>query len=501
MLRDRTTSSPWRHCPTIVLLAAGLVAPTAARADSNQSADTKDPVGNWRSVDFVRSPEDFKPGTRQYQDDLFLKEFQFFKNGRTSLDWTWKQDYITHTNGRTRARYYIKTIDGTDYLFLPWLSGDVTVLGRKPSYYVLTRSAAQTQTARPESLRPARSESFQTVRPIKSVRRYDDVRWKDMSALDLSRRGSLPATLTFNENTIWPPADKMPAGCDPKKLMVAAMNPGLGIRELHKQGITGKGVNVAIIDQPLYHDHPEFKGKIAAYHDVGARGKFSMHGPGVASLLVGSRCGTAPDARVYFVAHPTNKPDAAPLAEGLRWIIEQNDKLPAGQKIRVVSVSAAPSGPGSPFKENNDQWDAACTAAERAGILVLDCTMHHGFIGPCWYDIEDRDNVAKCRPGFPGRRSRPLPDRLLVPCSPRTTAEQYDEDQYSYQYCGRGGLSWSIPYCAGVLALGWQLRPDLPPETMRELLFESAYTTKRGDKIIHPAQFIKRVRDAKPPTD
>ncbi len=40
----------------------------------------------------------------------------------------------------------------------------------------------------------------------------------------------------------------MPAGCDPRKIMADAMNPGLGIRALHKQGITGKGVTVAIID-------------------------------------------------------------------------------------------------------------------------------------------------------------------------------------------------------------------------------------------------------------
>jgi len=48
-----------------------------------------------------------------------------------------------------------------------------------------------------------------------------------------------------------------------------------------------------------------------------------------------------------------------------------------------------------------------------------------------------------------------------------------------------------------VLALGWQVNPDLGGEQMRELLFESAYTTRSGAKIINPKDFIHLVRRAK----
>jgi hypothetical protein len=141
-------------------------------------------------------------------------------------------------------------------------------------------------------------------------------------------------------------------------------------------------------------------------------------------------------------------------------------------------------------------WDAARTRAEAAGILVLDCTENHGFIGACWYDAADPENVSKCTPGFPG-----LPERrgsggrgILVPASPRTTAEEYRRGDFSFQYCGRGGLSWSIPYCAGVLALGWQLRPDLSAQQMRQLLLESAFTAPGGERIIQPSEFIRRLQ-------
>jgi serine protease AprX len=336
-------------------------------------------------------------------------------------------------------------------------------------------------------------EKFTIIRPIKEVKEYDDVRFKDMSKLDLSASPGLPATLWFNQKTVWP------KGIDTSALVTSAMNPGLGVRGLHRDGLTGKGVNVAIIDQPLYQDHPEFEGKIAAYHDVGCNSESSMHGPGVTSLLVGSKCGTAPGARVYFAAAPSWTQDTAYQAKALDWIVEQNARLAPADKIRVVSVSGAPSGPGSPFKKNTELWDPACQRAAKAGILVLDCTEHHGFIGPCYYDAADPENLAKCKPGFPGMpawgaakadQSR----RVLVPCSPRTTAEEYDKGQCGYQYCGRGGLSWSIPYCAGVLALGWEARPELTAQQMRELLFKSAHRTADGWLIINPPEFIRLVK-------
>jgi hypothetical protein len=84
---------------------------------------------------------------------------------------------------------------------------------------------------------------------------------------------------------------------------------------------------------------------------------------------------------------------------------------------------------------------------------------------------------------------------LLAPSSRRTNAEEPAKGQFGYQYWGQGGLSWSIPYCAGVLALGWQERPDLDAAQMRALLFKSAYKISDGSLIINPPQFIRMVKD------
>ena len=64
------------------------------------------------------------------------------------------------------------------------------------------------------------------------------------------------------------------------------------------------------------------------------------------SLLVGKQCGTAPDARVYYVAARGGVHEED-YVKGLNWIIEKNKSLPLVRRIRVVSVSAAPGNAGT----------------------------------------------------------------------------------------------------------------------------------------------------------
>jgi hypothetical protein len=410
---------------------------------------------------------------------------------------TWTKGLVLSTENRTASRYEIKLFNQTSYMFYEWKSGDYTFRHQKPSYYVLRKISGP---KRSDDAPAADNNDFQALKPITAVKAFDDVRWKDLSKLNLADRPDVPATLNFNQVTLWPEAGKMPSGCDPKKMLNDAMNPGLGIRDLHRQGITGKGVSVAIIDQPMFQDHPEFAGKVVEYYDTGCGAESSMHGPAVASLLVGARCGTAPDARLYYAAVPSWKKDSGYYAKALEWIIQKNKELPAAQKIRVVSVSAAPSGDGTPYEKNTSAWDNAFAHAEKEGILVLDCTTHHGIIGPCWYNPADPENVTKCTLGFPGMSpdlAGPRLNCIYVPKSPRTVAEEYTKGKFAYAYWGNGGVSWSIPYAAGVLTLGWQVAPELPASKMRNLLFRSAWRTSANVSFINPKEFIRCVKEAK----
>ncbi|MHC4856165.1 MAG: hypothetical protein ACYS72_07150, partial [Planctomycetota bacterium] len=166
------------------------------------------------------------------------------------------------------------------------------------------------------------------------------------------------------------------------------------------------------------------------------------------------------------------------------------------KKIRVVSVSAAPSSPNVRDK-NIEMWDKACVRAEAEGMMVLDCThSRRGFIRICFFKGRNIENPASCCPGSPSNplNSQISSEFLFVPSCPRTTAEERQEAKCTYIYWGQGGQSWTIPYAAGVLAMGWQVWPEATPKQMKELLFQSAYITKDGAKIINPPRFINLVQ-------
>ncbi len=132
----------------------------------------------------------------------------------------------------------------------------------------------------------------------------NDYRSSNLSALDLTQ--SLEGLLTsdFDSQTVWPPAEKLPAGFDPQKIMELGKDPGLGVRQMHTQGITGLGVGIAIIDQPMLVDHQEYMSQLRLYEEINIDPgtESQMHGPAVASIAVGKTVGVAPEADLYFIA-------------------------------------------------------------------------------------------------------------------------------------------------------------------------------------------------------
>ncbi|UCD27435.1 MAG: hypothetical protein JSV03_09925, partial [Planctomycetota bacterium] len=96
-------------------------------------------IGGWRSVDFVGKIEDFKPGIKSFKDDFFLKEIFIFEKGKTSWAFTWTKGLFIHNGNKTAAKYHIRQIDGSTYMFMEWKSGDYTIRHMKPQYYVLKK--------------------------------------------------------------------------------------------------------------------------------------------------------------------------------------------------------------------------------------------------------------------------------------------------------------------------------------------------------------------------
>ncbi len=192
-----------------------------------------------------------------------------------------------------------------------------------------------------------------------------------LAKLDLRSQETMLRKMPFDSRTRWPSADRLPEGFDPNRLLEEGKNPGLGVRRLHEQGIDGRGVAIAIIDQPLLKEHKEYADRIALYEPIEVPWvPVQMHGPPVSSIAVGKDCGVAPKASLYYYAVPPWKwVDNKPWADLLDRIVEFNETLGDKPRIRVVSISLGMFS----VRPNYDAWTKAVEKASQHGILVVTC--------------------------------------------------------------------------------------------------------------------------------
>ncbi|MBU0639785.1 MAG: protein kinase [Planctomycetes bacterium] len=306
--------------------------------------------------------------------------------------------------------------------------------------------------------------------------------------LDLRSHGELLDAMPFDSRTIWPPTERLPRAFAPVRRLEEGKNPGLGLRDLHAEGIDGRGVRLAIIDQPLLNDHQEYADQIAHYEALGVAGMPpQMHGPPVASIAVGRSCGVAPAAQLSYFAVPTWKSDSQPFCDILAGIMAQNEGLAAGERIRVVSISAGMFSNWANF----ERWQRTRALAEQQSILIITCdeaAFPYGTLNRVpGRDPNDPESYRAGRYGV-------QPGALLVPTGHRTTASHCGPDVYTYWT--ESGMSWATPYLAGLAALAYQVDPDLQPETIREQWRRTAAQTSAG-MVVNPRGFIAAVRHAR----
>ncbi len=337
-----------------------------------------------------------------------------------------------------------------------------------------------------------------------------DLRGRDLSMLDLRNSIENLMYADFDDRTVWPANDMTPNGFNWQKLMELGKNPGLGVRTLHDRGITGKGVGVAIIDQPLLTEHQEYADRLRLYEENNIRDRdaASMHGAVVASIAVGKTVGVVPDADLYYIATRDMSRDGDRQynfvfsAQAIQRILEINRQLPAGRKIRVVSMSIG----WSPSQKGYDEITTACEEAKAEGIFIvsrcIDQVYGFQFQGLGRQPLADPDLFESYEPGLWWARdfyeSAPSeePDHLLVPMDSRTTASFTGGDEYAFYRQGRA--SSCPPYIAGVYALAAQVKPEITPEKFWDLAVKTGRTIElehEGEKrpfgpIIDPVALI-----------
>jgi hypothetical protein len=303
-----------------------------------------------------------------------------------------------------------------------------------------------------------------------------------LAALDLRSDAELLARMSFNTATVWPGPSRLPPGFDPQALLQQGKNPGLGVRGLHAGGLDGRGIGLAIIDQPLVRDHREYADRMVRYEELDVEGADpQMHGPAVASIAVGKTCGVAPRAALHYYAVPMwSWRSCGPYREVIESILAHNRGATGDQRIRVISLSLGMFSQWEGYAE----WRDALAKAAAQGVLVVTCDRDWLQYGT----LQRKESADPDDPtGYMRGRYGGSDNALYVPAGNRTIAGREGAEAYIYDRIG--GMSWAAPYLAGLAALAFQVNPELHPATIIRLWQETATKTDVGP-VINPTAFL-----------
>ncbi len=342
-----------------------------------------------------------------------------------------------------------------------------------------------------------------------------DLRSCDLSGLNVKNNLNDLMYADFDSKTKWP--SDVPKEFDKQAIMECGKNPGLNLRELHKKGITGKGVSMAIIDQTLLTDHEEYKDRLKFYEEIHNSGGASMHGPAVSSIAVGKTVGVAPEADLYYIAETHGNftlsslvvgfPfDFSYLAKSIDRIIEINKTLPKEKKIRVISMSIGWSEGQKGFKE----VDSAVKRAKSEGMLVVSTSFdkYYGvnFWGLGRESMKNPDDFKSYDIGmfwkdmfFKNNEKFNIEKNFMVPMDSRCTASPTGKSDYVFYR--EGGLSWSVPYVAALYTLCCQVNPNVTPDEFIKAVLDTGDVVKiekQGKKynlgkIVNPEKLIEKI--------
>lgn len=340
-----------------------------------------------------------------------------------------------------------------------------------------------------------------------------DLRGYDLSGVDLRESSEELLLASFDSRTIWPPPDRIASDFDWRRILELGKEPGIGVRDLHAQGVDGRGIGIAIIDQPLLVDHLEYAGQLRLYEEIriASDTPSQMHGPAVASIAVGRSTGVAPEADLYYIAAWTFDRGGGSnnftynftyYAQAVRRVLEINAGLPSDRKIRVISMQVGWNAGQKGYQEITD----AVNDAKAEGLFVVSSSIEETygfrFNGLGRPPLEDPNRPASYEPGLfwssrfylgETRVRDYLTDSLMVPMDSRTTASPCGPDEYVFYR--EGGWSWSIPYIAGLYALSAQIKSSITPSEF----WTSALATSRDASVARGGVVLRFGRMVDPP--
>ena len=107
--------------------------------------------GKWNAIGFVQKKEDFSPN-EECRFELLYESIEFLEGGLSKSSFTngqmifdsraqvWTRGYVLRKWLKTACAYEIRVIEGEEYLFLEWKSGDYIYGHKDTNYYVFGRA-------------------------------------------------------------------------------------------------------------------------------------------------------------------------------------------------------------------------------------------------------------------------------------------------------------------------------------------------------------------------
>ncbi len=349
------------------------------------------------------------------------------------------------------------------------------------------------------------------IEEIKDVHTLD---YHDLSGLDLREYKDLfmyapkeslihSGIRGWTTNVIWPAQDKMPTDFNPNEIIEQAKMSNI------KMESTGRGINIAIIDNMLDVTNPEYADQIKYFQGPinGQTINPSSHASMVMGQVVGKHTGIAPDANVYFftkVNHKDRKVFDKELCKVLSSVIKFNKEQTSENKIHILSCSWGACRKYSP------QVCELLDELEASGIKVILCGSDDMSVD---YSLSGRDfmpcnnpNMTDIQPDVQAEGEKLLymvankqhtEGKVVgIPTNMRTTPLGAN----GWQYRISGGESSAAPYLAGVYACAlsgnklFMTRPNWQAE-LNDILKSTATKNPDGNYMINPTGIRARVTE------
>jgi len=362
----------------------------------------------------------------------------------------------------------------------------------------------------------------------------------DYSGQDMSQFALTAASIQyacFDSNTKWPAT--LPQNFNPDGLLQTGKDPGLGVSGLHSQGITGKGVGIAMIGVPIPTGHVEYKDSLVDYEEIHTWDNFTALTQSCAdavSLMLGATCGVAPDAKLYyFVAMPAEtqadmlnpnpgdsswqpKYDLSYLTQALNRILAINSQLADADKIRALYSQFDFEGGNYAADPGYVDMMTALEKLRVSGVFDLnDLNNGSDGDGPTMLyplsrnPLEDPDDSSQYGPSggmqnwlsgmsFRDAISKQQQDtqNIAVPSDDLTAASVYANDAYRYQSVSNGGALVRA-YIGGLYALACQADPQIT----EDIFIQAAKDTASKTDFVYgqPSAFNAKSASATPNPD